>query len=151
MTTHRFVTLEREKKLILLSGRYDTSPSWHDPSVQSKSSYQKILKVQEWKISTWIKIKNFFSLIGSKKFKTHMPIINLTRSATVSQYILPLSLLWHVMVWPVDQQGRVWDVGCCISLKWEGRPLLQTPDSGNFNVHCGWLWYLFSIRTIWRC
>jgi hypothetical protein len=27
MTTHRFVTLEREKKLILLSGRYDTSPS----------------------------------------------------------------------------------------------------------------------------
>jgi hypothetical protein len=37
---------------------------------QSKNSYPKILKVQEWEVNVWIKIKIFF-LIWSQTSETH--------------------------------------------------------------------------------
>lgn len=47
------------KSLALRLGKYDTDPFWHNPDMQSKSSYQKIPEVQEWKINVqnW---DNFF-------------------------------------------------------------------------------------------
>jgi hypothetical protein len=46
--------------------KFDTDPFWCDYIVKSKSSYQRIIEVQDWKMSIWVEIKT--SLAHSPSF-----------------------------------------------------------------------------------
>jgi hypothetical protein len=83
-------------------------------------------------------IENFFPQLDPRNsIHTHACYNPYSFCLSFTLHFFCVSLLCHAIVSPVDQGGRVLEVGCFNSLKMENRPLLQSPDSWNVNVHCG--------------
>lgn len=67
--TCSFVTPKRGNKLAFHSDKYRANPVWNDPDMQSKSNYQKNLKIWEWKVNVQIKADNFFSMFAVRNLR----------------------------------------------------------------------------------